>query len=453
MQYFYRTTKNLTLTLLVAILIPITLKAQEVFPIDSVDNASLIEASRLQTLRDKSIIIAPNPYYSSTLPITLPIRLVNKAVSTNPPYISFKDDKQPLLFWGSKKPTYQLTPVAINGFIRGLTIDEYTLMRVQMENPDLLRNTQSELFAHKLDNSTIDANVPILDNINVEITKQPEDLFGKELKRRYWKFGLESILQFSQNYISKNWHQGGGSNMNLYNRQFLRYDYSRDRISWNNELEWKLSVYTSAADTVSKYRVAEDLLRFRSNFGIQAWGKLFYSLDAEVKTSLFTRREENKTDILSALFSPVIVNVGLGVKYILDKKFSSYYGRRLRVMASISPFAYDFRYSYKTTGIDLKRHGFAEGKNMYSAFGSIIRIESIFDYSQTISWQSRFLYNTSYKRIETEWENSINFALTQYFSTRINVIMRFDDAVPITPENPNPLQINEIFSLGFSYQI
>ena len=160
-------------------------------------------------------------------------------------------------------------------------------------------------------------------------------------------------------------------------------------------------------------------------------------------------REENKTERLSALFSPVAVSMGLGMKYVLDKKYPSRYGRRLRLDINLAPLAYDFRWSMRTD-IDMKRHGFGEGKRIYSAFGSMLKAEMIFDITSFLSWRSFLYYNTSYHRVETEWENGLNYAFSRFFSARVNVQLRFDDAAPRTKEMYSRLQINQLLSIGFA---
>ena len=61
-------------------------------------------------------------------------------------------------------------------------------------------------------------------------------------ERRYWTSHFESSIQFAQNYISPNWHKGGNSSLNLNNREYLTYNYEKDRVKIANELEIKNNV-------------------------------------------------------------------------------------------------------------------------------------------------------------------------------------------------------------------
>ncbi len=56
-------------------------------------------------------------------------------------------------------------------------------------------------------------------------------------------------------------------------------------------------------------------------------------------------------------------------------------------------------------------------------------ITSIFKYDITryIAWDSRLTYFTSYEKVVSEFENSLNMALSNALSTRIYLNVRFDD--------------------------
>ena len=70
-----------------------------------------------------------------------------------------------------------------------------------------------------------------------------------------------------------------------------------------------------------------------------------------------------------------------------------------------------------------------------------------------LTWTSRLYFNTSYKNVEVEWENTLDMALTRYFSTRFNLNLRYDDAVLPYPGWHRYLQYNELLSFGFNYRL
>lgn len=87
----------------------------------------------------------------------------------------------------------------------------------------------------------------------------------------------------------------GSSNLNVFTRNYLKYDYNKDKVQFANEVEMKLSLYNAPKDTIHDYKIGDDVLRLHSNLGYKAFNKWFYTFDAEFKTQLFTNYSENST--------------------------------------------------------------------------------------------------------------------------------------------------------------
>ncbi len=276
-------------------------------------------------------------------------------------------------------------------------------------------------------------------------------------ERRYWISHFESAIQFAQNYISPNWHKGGVSTLNLTNRQYFVYNYNKDKIQFTNELEWKTNLYTAPKDTLRDYKIGDDVFRVHSNFGYRAFNKWYYTFDATFQTQLFSNYQENTNNIMAALLAPFSVNLGLGMKYDLNKKFANKRHKNLTMSINLAPLSYTFMYSIDKD-IDLGRHGFkkdeATGKfdNKLSQFGSTVNATATFQFNRNVSWYSRFYYFTSYDRILGEFENRLTMAISRFFSTTISLNLRYDDAVAKNEDFDSYLQINELLSFGFNYK-
>lgn len=275
-------------------------------------------------------------------------------------------------------------------------------------------------------------------------------------ERLYWQSRFESAMQFSQNYISPNWHKGGNSNLSLFTKNYIGYDYRKDKVQFTNEFEVRVNVNTAPNDTLRLYKISDDVLRMHSNFGYQAYNKWYYTFDAEFKTQLFTNYKENTNDIQAALLSPFSINFGLGMKYDLSKQFADKY-KNLRLSINLAPFSYTYMYSVNNH-IDFGRHGFeknpdtGEYKRKLSKLGSTIRTDITFNINRNVSWQSRLYYFTSYDHASCEFENTLNLAISRFFSTRINLHLRFDDSATKTEGFDSYYQINELLSFGFNYK-
>jgi hypothetical protein len=273
--------------------------------------------------------------------------------------------------------------------------------------------------------------------------------------RKYWISSFESDVKFSQNYVSPNWYKGGVSNMNIFTKNLIKYNYTKDRIIFTNTMEINASMYSAPKDTLRDYKLGDDLFRYYANFGYRAFSKWYYTIGAEFKTQMFSNYQENTVVRQAALLSPFIVNVEPGMKYDLVKKYPRK-DRSLTVALNVSPFSYTYMYSLDKE-IDLGRHGFQkndadEYEYTLSKFGSTLRFDMVVKPNRNVTWKTRFYYFTSYDHIIGEYENSLDLAISRYFSTLIYVNLRYDDGVAKAADFDSFLQTNEILSFGLSYK-
>ena len=276
--------------------------------------------------------------------------------------------------------------------------------------------------------------------------------------RKYWISSLESALKFSENSTSDNWHSGPTKRMilNIFTRNIVKYNYAKDRIKWDNDMEVKLNFYNAPNDTLRQYKVSDDLLKLHTNFGVKALKKWYYTFDGEFKTQLFTNFQENKTQIQAAFLSPYIINVGLGMKYDHIQKYKRI-DRSLALSINLAPLAYTYM-GTQNNNIDLGRHGFpkdettGEYKKFLSKFGSTIDFNMTLKPNWDVTWKSRFKFFTSYDRVIGEFENSLDFAISRYFSTLLYLHLRYDDGVTRVNASDSYFQWNQLMSFGFNYK-
>lgn len=276
-------------------------------------------------------------------------------------------------------------------------------------------------------------------------------------ERRYWTSHFQSSIQFAQNYISPNWHKGGVSALNLTNRQYFVYNYNKDRVQFTNELEWKTNVYTAPKDTLRDYKIGDDVLRLHSNFGYRAFNKWYYTFDATFQTQLFNNYAENTETKLAGLLAPLKVNVGIGMKYDLNKTFPNNKHKKVGLAVNVAPLSYNLMYSAEKE-MDLGRHGFkkdpetGEFERQLHQFGSTINATLNWQFNRNVSLYSRFNYFTSYHQMVGEFENRLTMAISRFFSTTISLYVRYDDGVSKKEDFDSYFQINELLSFGFNYK-
>ncbi len=101
----------------------------------------------------------------------------------------------------------------------------------------------------------------------------------------------------------------------------LRANYNKEKVKFNNTLEWRLSVFNAPDDTLRRYRIGNDLIRYYGDFGVDAFMKGWsYSMNVEAKSQLFNSYPPNSDVLRSAFLAPLYVNAGVGLKFNLDKR-------------------------------------------------------------------------------------------------------------------------------------
>ncbi|MDO5035755.1 MAG: DUF3078 domain-containing protein [Porphyromonas sp.] len=277
---------------------------------------------------------------------------------------------------------------------------------------------------------------------------------GETIDRKYWSQAFNSSVHFAQNQISENWHRGGFNSLNLNSRIYYNLTYNKDKVKWVNQFEYKLGLLTNQNDAETrKLRISEDVFRVNSNLGISAFKNWYYTLDAQMRTQML--QNITKDDVIATrTFAPIIADAGLGMKYDIDKKnFRGDPFQRFRFSANIAPISATLIYTY-TDDIDKGRFGLQEAEKHKIRIGSTVRLNLNWDFSDILTWSSRFFYNTSYSSVETEFENRVTYAFSKHLTATFNVILRFDDSVILDEPKTfsNLLQYNELFSFGFEYK-
>ena len=339
-------------------------------------------------------------------------------------------------------------------------MQEEAMRFIEMNHPSLISYSEKNFPAHKIVlipiNTPVyeEAPIPVIASASIEDTEAPPKFIPDRL---YWTSAFESAVQFSQNYVSANWYKGGSSNLNMYTRNYLRYDYNRGIVQFANEAELKATIYSAPNDTVNNYKIGDDLLRFHSTLGVKAFPKWFYSLDAEFKTQIFSNYKENSDLKQAAFLSPFSFNLGLGMKYDLEQTFQER-GRKLKLNANIAPISLTYMKSIDPD-VDLGRHGFKKDPdaetfdNVLARLGSTLRLDMTMSFNRNVSWLSRVYYFTTYEFTQFEFENTLTMALSRYFSTILHFHLRYDNAAVLPPDDTGSyFQLNERISFGFNYK-
>lgn len=277
---------------------------------------------------------------------------------------------------------------------------------------------------------------------NVEQVKEKDLLV---VKPNFWKIGGSGYAQFSQNYISDNWYKGGESTVALLSGAVFQFNYDdKQKVQFENKLEWKLGFISAPSDTVHQYKPNEDLFRFSSKLGYKAIWNWYYTVSAEFKTQFFSNYETNSDKLVSSLLSPSELNIGVGMDYKYIK------GDICNLSVLINPFNYT-RYSVASDRVDPTKFNIEAGKKSENQLGSRLEATLKWVIIRGLTWDSRFSYTTNYEKVLSEWENTFTFAFNRYFSTKLFVHARFDDSVSRESPDDSFFQLQELLSFGVNY--
>lgn len=332
------------------------------------------------------------------------------------------------------------------------TVDHWlnkSFLKFYLDYPQLVRNNEEYISEQKsipqIVSKKIDAkNEEILSFLQPTPEAETYETDLIVLKPNFWRKTGNGFLQFTQTNLSDNWYKGGESTLALLAGFVLQFNYDdQQKTQWDNVLEWRLGISTSPSDTLHKYNVNHDVLRFASKLGYRAFNNFYYTLSAEVKTQLFSNYAKNSNNLLSSAFSPTEFNVGLGLnyKYVKDKVCN------LSVL--FNPINYTV-YSIMNNKVDPTKFNIPAGKKIGTVIGSRAEVVLKWKLMNALLWESRLAYTTNYAKAIGEWENTFSFAFNKYLSTKLFVLARLDDGVSKKGKY-GFLQYQELLSFGLNY--
>ncbi|MEA4974810.1 MAG: DUF3078 domain-containing protein [Paludibacter sp.] len=299
----------------------------------------------------------------------------------------------------------------------------------------------------------------VTDFINFELNAKPIDetvlldrnifkydhqkLYIEKIKRNPWTTKSNALLQFSQNYISKNWYQGGSDNISILGLLNGTFNYDdKKNIQWDNFAEWRMGFNSVDGDTLRLLNTNDDILRATSKLGIKAGGNWFYSGSVDFSTHFFHSYKAINSNVMKAKFlTPVRFNVNVGLDYKYKKLFSLMF----------SPISYKFIYANDTLLVDQKSFGIPKGENILSQVGSSFRAQLSYSPVRELQIDSKLSFYTNYEKFEIDWEIVGNFKFNRFLSTRLSLNPRYDNTV-LTDERAM-IQFKQLLTFGLSYKL
>ena len=389
--------------------------------------------------------IRSNPdYYKLSMPATYYEEPIEQAFSIS--------DWKPRIPFIKEENEWMKSLPQVKNLCHTEKVDRYInrqLLSFYLTYPQLVKQNEDNLEGLKPIYGDVIIDQPRKENLldmmqNDELPNRVSEKDLLVIKPNFWTLGGNGYLQFSQNYISANWYKGGESTKSLLSGFTWQANYDdRQRVQFENKIEWKLGFITAPSDTIHSYKANNDLLRISSKIGYKAISNWYYTLSGEFKTQFFSNYETNTNNLVSSFLSPAELNLGLGMdyKYIKDNICN--------VSVLINPINYTL-YSIADDRLDPTKFNIKEGHKRESVWGSKLEATWKWKLMETLMWESRLSYTTNYEKVLAEWENTFTFTFNKYLSTKFFFHGRFDDEVTREPDD-SYLQIQELLSFGLNY--
>ncbi len=264
----------------------------------------------------------------------------------------------------------------------------------------------------------------------------------KQKEKSPWSFDGSLAMQFSQYYVTDNWSKGGTPNATFLTIFDYNIDYKKDRLVWENSIDVKVGFYNTSEDTLHTFRVNNDVFQLGTLLGYQTWfsKKVYYSAAIDFNTSLFpSYKKINSKEVVASFLSPTTIFFSLGMECRYNKKNTI----RLAPVTYKVLFSVDDRVDHLHVGLD--------STQTYTTYlGYMLRAKMDWKFTKEIHLNSNLYFFSSYncKNIELNWETVGKFIINRYLSTRLSLIMRYDNTAK---DEDAKIQIQEQLSFGFNY--
>lgn len=298
--------------------------------------------------------------------------------------------------------------------------------------PNANKNRSKYISAAKIDR---------VDFVDDKIYNHSNKINLKDIKASPWFYKSSALAQFSQNYVSPNWYQGGNSNIAILGILSGKLNYDNKKsIQWDNNAEWRMGFNSIEGDTIHPLSTNDDVFKINSKLGIKAGGKWFYSGSVDFSTQFFNSYKGiNSNDMKASFLTPVRFSIGVGLDYKYKKMLS----------LMISPISYKYIFVNDTIRLNQNLFGVKKGFNYLSELGSSFKAVISYPITHEIQLDSKFSFYTNYEKVEIDWEIVCNMSINRFMSTRISFNPRYDNT--IIGETPK-MQLKQLLSVGFSHK-
>lgn len=277
----------------------------------------------------------------------------------------------------------------------------------------------------------------------------PEDavLPEIEVKKKHWLHNFNTMLQFSQAFVSPNWYQGGNNYLSMlfgFNWKVNLNQVYHPKLLFQSDLSYKLAISSNPSGSMHRYTIAEDNFQYNLNAGLKAYKDWFYSLNLQFKTQLLNNFEQDSYVRKASFLSPGDLNIGLGMSYTHQNKLKTF-----QYTITVSPLSYNLK-TCISDKVSHEAYNIPQDRKTKSEVGSNLDFNMDWKITPNISYKTRVFMFTDYKYYLGDWQNTFNFEINKFLSTQLFLHLRYDGSVE-SEGKWKKFMMREILSFGLSY--
>lgn len=323
------------------------------------------------------------------------------------------------------------------------------LARAYVATPFLFTNTENNFseatpLRTDLDKQKVDEDVQLSSRVETPVLELDIEPVQPEVQKpNFWTFKGNGSMQFTQNYFSDNWYQGGEKNYSMLTALTIDANYdNKQKLQWDNRFEAQLGFQTSETDEYHKFKATNNLLRLTSKIGYKAAKNWNYASQLQFQTQPYMSYD-NKGNVTADFMSPLYIRTSVGMDYKIKKK-------RFDGSLYLAPLSWNI--TYVDRAALRSRYNVKEGDHVKHDWGPNIDFKFTYKMWDNISWQSRLYWFSNFELTRVEWENTINFTVNKYVSAKLFMYPRFDDSsTKYRNEHGEYWMFKEWLSLGLNY--
>ncbi len=341
----------------------------------------------------------------------------------------------------------RLAAMASGKDLRLLNELDRVLLSTYLTSPALVQLTEDELKASQ--NFSEETMKKVAESARFEVPAAEVATFAEVQpqvvtdvvvqKPNFWVTKGNFSTQLTESFFSPNWYQGGVNNLNVLSMLTLEANYNNKRkVQWDNKLDARLGFYQNQGEDIQSN---QDLLRLTSKLNLKAIRNWNYAIEAQGNTQMLNHRDADG-NTQSSFLSPADFSFTVGMDF--KKSFN-------RGSVSIFPGPLSYKLNYVLDDALATNYGIDAGKHARHDLGSKLEVNFDYQITKNISYVTRFYYFTGrYEYVQMDWENTLNFQVSKYLSTKLFFHTRYDDLVE-PYEGWKYFQFKQYLMLGLNY--